>query len=346
MENSFAAKARIAKDKEYKLIQEGGKCGSDPRKWKPVKYEAVMPESGVTLQEGFLKKLFDQNIEYILRCYKMEDYCNSPGWAHWLPASNDARMLSGAANSLMWCEKDQEHLRIIVDDIISRIKKRAREDGYFNYYPEDEAYTCIDEPGEPGSLFRVDNDNSERKNYDRVFWTRGMISAARCGNKDALPILRAMYDWFNSAENYLPFILRGSNATNGLPGGPLMYHTPAGKPEDILTNQRWLDQDYWMDQFIAREPEAFSEYPGDRPHCYDLLELEALADEYRATGNQRYLDALLGAWEIYRSGYLHIGGATAICESDGPYPYKSYFISTGQTARPAEAYFGYGSIAA
>ena len=338
MEGSgFAEKARKAKNEEYKRIREGRKRGTDPKTWKPVSYEAKMPETGVTLRDGFIKQLFDRNIETVLRCYQKEDYCDGPGWSHWLPASNDGRMLAGAANSLMWCE--DARLRRIVDDIVARIKDQARDDGYFNYYPEDEAYTCIDEPEEPNSIFRVDSDNSERKNYDRVFWTRGMIAAARCGNEDALPILRAMYDWLYSSEQYLPFLLRGANATNGLPGGPLMYHTRLGRPEDILINQRWLDQDFWMDQFIEREPEAFSEYPGNRPHCYDLLELEALADEHRATGSRRYLDALLGAWDIYHSGYLHTGGASAICESDGPYPYKSYYISTGHNGETCGSVF-------
>ncbi len=340
MENNFADKARKEKDREYDIIKRGEKRVSDPKDWRPVKYEAFFPETGVKLRDGFVKELFDKNIENILKCYKMEDYCNGPGWAHWLPASNDGRMLAGAANSIMWCdEKDKEQLRKIVEDIISGIKKQVRDDGYFNYYPEEEAYICIDEPEEPNSIFRVHAKNSERKNYDRVFWTRGMISASRSGNKDALPILRAMYDWFNSAEKYLPYILRGANATNGFPGGPIMYHTELGKPEDILTNQRWYDQDYWMDQFIAGEKEAFSAYAGDRPHCYDLLELEALADEYRATGHRRYLDALLGAWEIYRSGYMHIGGATAICEAGGPYPYKSYYITTGHNGETCGSVF-------
>ena len=63
-----------------------------------------------------------------------------------------------------------------------------------------------------------------------------------------------MYDWFNGAERYLPDLLCGYNATNGMPGGGLVYHTPVGKPEDILTTRRYYDQDYWMDAFIRREP--------------------------------------------------------------------------------------------
>ena len=48
---------------------------------------------------------------------------------------------------------------------------------------------------------------------------------------------------------------------------------------------------------------------------------------------------MLGAWEIYRSGYQHIGGATAICENGGPYPYKSYYISTGHNGETCGSVF-------
>ncbi len=326
---------------EYKLIQKGKKDASDPGSWEPVEYAANMPETGVTLHDGLIKELFDRNIEYILRCYRESGYCeDSPNWSQWLPAFNDSRMLAGAANSLIWNEDSQVNgqLRGIVDEIIVRIKSQAREDGYFNYYPEEEAYTCIDVPEEPGSIFHVNTHNSERKNADRVFWVRGMIAAADSGNEDALPILRAMCDWYNASEQYLPYMLRGLNSTNAFPAGPLMYHTELGKSEDITIHQRYLDLDFWMDQFIRREPEAFSYFPG-RPHTYDLLELEALADEYRATGEQRYLDALLGAWDIYHDGYLHTGGVTAICESGGPYPYKSYYITTGHNGETCGSVF-------
>lgn len=345
MQNGYAEKAAEAKEREYKQIRAGEKRPTDPASWRPAAYAAVMPDGGVSLHGGMIKTLFDNNVKLILQCMKMEDFCEGEplfaetghGWSHWLPASNDGRLLGGAAGALLW--EENAELRAVVDRLIEKIKKQMREDGYYNYYPEADSFACIDEPEEPGGMFHVDSPNSERKNYDRVFWTRGMIAAAKSGNRDALPLLRRMYDWFNAAGDYLPLILRGANATNGLPGGPLMYHTELGKPEDIATNQRWFDQDYWMEDLKNREPEAYSLYPGNRPHCYDLLELEALADEYRATGEKRYLDALLGGWDIYADGYKHVGGATAICEADGPYPYRSYYLTTGHNGETCGSVF-------
>lgn len=322
-------------EEEYRIIRAGKKPAGDPGEWKPVPYKEEEPASGVTLTGGLFRRMFRENIRYVKKSFACKDYCEDKtwiealadltgnGWYPWLPASNDGRVLGGAANSWRW-ERDPE-LREIVGSILARIEKQMRPDGYFNYYPESDSYDCRNRPEDSlrRKLF------SERKNYDRVFWTRGMIAAGNAGFPKAFALLRRMYDWFDRAEDYLPDMLCGFNATNGLPGGPLVYHTPVGRPEDLTVTRRFYDQDYWMDALTRRVPESFSHYPGERPHCYALLELEALLDEYRATGSDRYLQAALGGWEVYRGGYEQIGGSTAICEENGPYPYGSRYITTG-----------------
>jgi DUF1680 family protein len=337
---------------EYRLIRTGAKKAVEGE-WKAVPYGAKTPFAGVRLLAGPVRELFDRNIANLKYCFSLPDYCEGEpmdfirqmnlahtgkGWSAWLPASNEGRMLAGAAQALRW-EEDRE-LRNIVDTVINAIKDRMREDGYYNYYPEELSYAVRHYPR---NLHRVEvgvmAGLTERKNYDRVFWTRGMLAAHLAGNPDALALARRMYDWFNAADEFLPDLLLGANATNGLPGGPLMYHSPAGKAEDIITSKRYLDQDYWMEALAEKQPLALSHYPGERPHCYDLLALEALADEYRATGEQKYLDALLGGWELYRDNYKHLGGATAICEMDGPYPPKSYYITTGHNGETCGSVF-------
>ena len=99
-----------------------------------------------------------------------------------------------------------------------------------------------------------------------------------------------MYDWFN-ASPYLPDMLEGSNATNGLPGGPLMYLSPVGVASDLIIAERYYDQDYSIHALRNRDQLSFSHYPGERPHCYALLGLEAFIDEYLATGHEKYLDS-------------------------------------------------------
>jgi len=336
---------------ELDQIQRCEKPWLPSEQWRSVPYQAHSPIKGVKLLDGLTKSLFDTNIELIKYCFLLPDYCEGEppdfvnedcragrGWSRWLPGSNEARMLGGASYALCW-EEDSE-LREIVDKIVSDIKARMREDGYNNYYSEDVSYkhshlvrdAATEEDKHDVML-------SERKNYDRVFWTRGLIAAHRSGNPDALPLVRKKYDWFNAQEQYLKYILLSGNSPNGIPGGPLLYHTELGKSDDIITNERFFDQDYWFQAFVQRQPMALSHYPGDRPHCYDILLFEALADQYRATGNQKYLHTLLGGWDVYHQNYKHIGGATAICEHGGTYPPKSYYLTTGHNGETCASIF-------
>ncbi|MDR0669971.1 MAG: glycoside hydrolase family 127 protein [Treponema sp.] len=342
---NYPAWLRERMEKEYRILRAGKKVWTAPEAWKPVPYGAESPQQGVRVLPGLVRGLLDANIRNIKYCFSIPDYCEGEpmdfiktiiptrplrrGWVSWLPASNEARLLGGAAEALRW-EEDGE-LRRVVDTITADIKNRMRDDGYYNYYHEEVSYALRHFPE---NISNRDTDVvsglTDRKNYDRVFWTRALLAAHSAGNAEALNLARRMYDWFNACE-YLPDMLLGGNATNGFPGGPLMYHSPAGKDEDLITNLRYYDQDYWFDALAERQPMALSHYPGDRPHCYDILAFETLADQYRATGERKYLDALLGAWDIYRDHYKHPGGATAICESDGPYPPDSYYLSTGHT---------------
>ncbi|MDR1025108.1 MAG: glycoside hydrolase family 127 protein, partial [Treponema sp.] len=73
--------------------------------------------------------------------------------------------------------------------------------------------------------------------------------------------------------------------------------------------------------------------------CYALLPVEAIADEYRATGDGKYLNALLGAWDIYHDHYKHTGGPTAICEMHGPYPPGTRYITTGHNGETCGSVF-------
>jgi len=321
---SYSAEIVRTMELEYIQIHRGEKAFIDPSLWKPVADAACPPVGGVSLQPGLLYDLYENNVDYLKYCFASPTYCDGIGWSNWLPASNEGRMLAIAANALRWGENN--NLRNIVDTIVAKIKNRMRDDGYYNYYPENQSY-----------LLNSGAD-SERKNYDRVFWTRGLLAAGKAGNPDAYPTLRKMYDWFNHSP-YLQDMLVGSNATNGLPGGPLIYLSEAGVIDDLLVAEKYYDQDYWINELINKEPLCISHYPGERPHCYDLLGLEAFIDEYKATGAAKYLDAVLGGWDIYKNNYKHVGGATAICESDGPYPPQSYYITTGHNGETCGSVF-------
>jgi uncharacterized protein len=302
---------------EYAQIQNNTKPFVNPSAWTPVSYASDAPVNGVILNSGVVKDVFNRNIKYLNHCFSTPTYCDGIGWSEWLPASIEGRMLSGAANTLRWGERSD--MRNIVEIIINKIKNRVRTDGYHNYYPENESF-ALNSGG-----------NSERKNYDRVFWTRGLLDAGRSGNSSAYTIVRNFYNWFD-VSSYLPNMLLGGNATNGLPGGGLIYRSPVGTNNDLVITERYLDQDYWIDELTKRQPLCISDYPGINPHCYELLGLEAFLDEYVATGNQKYIDAVKGGWEIYNQNFEHIGGTTAICEGSY-FPPKSFYLNshTGET---------------
>lgn len=315
---------------EYETIQKGREV-SNPAHWQKVAYGASMPTEGVLLQGAF-GDLFDRNIERIKRCFSEPDYVEDPqpepgkrrGWSWWLPAANDGRMVGGAAKALRW--KEDAELRQIVEEIVDRVSGDMRGDGYFNYYTEADSYAHNHIPNVENSKETILN--SERKNFDRVFWTIGMLAAGKVGNKTAYSLARRMTDWLESSP-WGKDLLLGHNATNAFMGTLAMADSEIGKPEDMLFNQKYLDQHYWEAEFLRKNPVAFSNYPGDRPHCYGLLELLALAYEYRLTGDRHYLDTLLAGWVIYKNHYKHVGGITTLCERDGPYMPGSYQLDIG-----------------
>ena len=308
---NFPVSFKETADLEFKEISAGTKKYLLPSQWMPVADQIRVPDSGVNLVPGVLNDCFIRNIAYLNHCFAYPYYCDGEGWYTGLPASNEGRMLQGAGNTLRWGERSD--MREIVDTLVTKIGSRQRKDGYTNYYPESE-YRNVD-------LLSI---NSERKNYDRVFWTRGLLDAGKAGNAKAYSILRSYYDWFNHSP-YLNHLLDGENSTNALPGGGLVYFSPVGKAEDLLTTEKYLDQDYWIKELKNENPLCITYYPPSRPHCYELLGLEAFLDEYRATGATKYLEAVKGGWNAYRDNFLNVGGIPAISEA-AIYPPQSFYL--------------------
>ena len=72
----------------------------------------------------------------------------------------------------------------------------------------------------------------------------------------------------------------------------------------------------------------------------------AYCDTYRATGDLKCIDAMLGAWQTYADNFLHVGGSAAICEDcDNAYPYRSYSC-TNTREKIVAAHYGLTSITA
>ncbi len=114
------------------------------------------------------------------------------------------------------------------------ITARMRDDGYFNYYPEAESF---DDDVTPFS---------ERKNYDRVFWTRAMLMPTTPAIGTACAACGKMYNWLENQPQHLSHMVCGTNSTNAYPGLPLMANSEAGVDGDMLTVQKYFDQDYLL----------------------------------------------------------------------------------------------------
>jgi uncharacterized protein len=279
--------------------------------FKTIAYKAEAPLKGVTLGGGLFQTAMEQNIEYLLNTFTVDELLrqfreragkpNPPNlrepdsfWEEELAGSNAGRFLMGAGNTLRWI--DNPELRRRLNAVVEGISECRQPNGYIMAYPEDTIFV------------------SERGAYTRAWVTHGLIEAGYSGNPRAFELLRGYYNWFDECP-YLPQLLRRAGlGPQGMIANTRMYFTPVGKPEDIQVIMRYFQENYWLEQLADRKDEALWQYPYDRPHCYEITFLEAYFDLYRATGEQRYLTAMMGAWQLYHDNWEHIGGSISMEE--------------------------------
>ncbi len=315
---------RKARPQGEGIVTDNPQNVTSPEHWKPAVYKAQSPDGGVELHAGLFKQSMDNNVGYLLSSFSVEEMLRPfreragkpvnpelrkphPFWDVDLAGSTAGRFLMGAGNTLRW----QEHaeLRRWMNDIVDGIEECRQPNGYIMAYPEE-------------SIF-----HSERAGYTRAWVTHGLIDAGLAGNKKALGLLRGYYDWFDKCP-YLPKLLRGTaQGVQGMVANTRMYFTSVGKPEDLQVIQRYYQEDFWLEGLARRDEEMVWQYPYDRPHNYLITDFEAYLDLYRATGEARYLDAVLGAWQLYHDSWEHVGGSIAITEF-GEFPPKSYRLKS------------------
>lgn len=326
------AKARA----ELEEIKKGREV-PDSSTHKRLEYAAKMPSTDVELT-GFFGDLFKKGVARIKRSAKYEHHLADPkaptGWVKWLPAATDGRLLAGAGKSYLWTH--DEELREIIDREIDRIAEQVREDGYYNYYSEEQGFGCMFYPHKSNSHQSVMD--TELKNFDRLFWTNGLIAAGEAGNKKAFELVRKMYDWLENSP-YKETLLYGHNATNASTGHLNLAASEIGEARDVIFHQKYIDLRCVEEEFINRNPLAISNFPIDRPHCYVLLVILAAIKEYVLTGDSHYLEVARGGYDIYKRYYKHVGSLTTICESDGPYPPGSYYMATAHNGETCGSVF-------
>ncbi len=294
---------------------------TDASTWKRPALKAVAPKGGVTLEGGVLQQAMENNTQYLLNSYtvdellrqfyertgKVKDFKPTGSQVFWeedLAGSNAGRFLMGAGNTVRWI--DDPELRRRLNAVVDGIEECRQPNGYIMAYPEDTIFY------------------SERAAYTRAWLTHGLLEAAYAGNPKALPMLRGYYDWFNQ-QAFLPEMLRGAiQGGQGMIANTRVSLSPVGKPADAQVIQRYYQEQAWLNGLAKREKDQVWQYPYDRPHCYLLTNLEAYLDMYLVTGQQLYHDAVLGAWELYRAHWQQAGGSISIIEFQKDPPDSNY----------------------
>jgi hypothetical protein len=294
---------------------------TDASTWKRPQFKADPPKSGVTLEGGLFQTVMENNIQYLLNTYTVEQllrqFYERTGkvtgfrptgsqifWEEDLAGSNAGRFLMGAGNTVRWI--DDPELRRRLNAVVDGIEECRQPNGYIMAYPEDTIFY------------------SERAAYTRAWLTHGLLEAGYAGNTKALPMLRGYYDWFNQ-QAFLPQMLRGAiQGGQGMIANTRVSLSPVGKPDDAHVIQRYYQEEGWLNGLARREKEQVWQYPYDRPHCYLLTDLEAYFDMHLITGNKRYYDAVLGAWELYRDHWQQQGGSISIIEFENDPPDSNY----------------------
>ncbi|MDR1224595.1 MAG: glycoside hydrolase family 127 protein [Tannerella sp.] len=297
-----------------------------PETWKPVKAPLRTLRSGVAVG-GLFRQTFDRNIQYLLSSFSVHDMAHNfferanmeagkfEGPSSWftrgLGGSIAGRFLMGAGNILRW-ENDAE-LRSRMDELIDCIETCATPEGYIFGYPE---RTTL---------------QGQNNAYARGWLSQGLVEAGIAGNPKAWPLLRRGDDWFNSCP-YLPeMLMRVPIGNQGMVANSRTYlNTNVGVPKDIQVLQQYFQLNFWLDQLIARDPSAIWQYQYERVHSYLIIVLNAYMDIYMATGDPYYLDAMHGAWDIFREHFMHAGGSISVIESytfpPRQFPPKSYHL--------------------
>jgi DUF1680 family protein len=285
------------------------------------------PTGGVTLTGGVLQRTFDNNVKYLLDHFAEDDLlyvfreragrAKPPGkpfgWDNGgprVPGSATALFLMGSGNALRW--EQNEALRRRMDAVICGIAETRQPNGFMMGYSEEQ--TAV----------------RENANYVRAWMTHGLIDASIAGNPKALELIRGQLTWFNHCP-YLDKVVdrkRGYIPDHWIPyqgmiSSTRMYLSPLGQEDDIKLVRERYQEDWWLDQLLANDDRAIYERP--EPHCYEITALEAYLDMYRITGEIRYLQAVLNAWQMLREKWQMPGGSWALCERRR-YPPKSYLL--------------------
>ena len=265
-----------------------------------------VPVRDVRLNGGLLDRAFQNNIGYlkslsqdaILYWFRDKAALPSPGApyrGHFednIKGQTAGLFLMGAANSLRW-QEDAE-LRRRSGEIIDCIDTCKEPDGFFEPIPKSEFGT------------------KEYPNYVRVWLNYGLKAANRVGFAKALPLMRGMQTWFNGCDERViaKDLMLGFQ---GVIANTTVYLSEVGLPADLETTVDYYQENWWLAQFIRGDEGAIHKRP--TPHGTELEAITAYMDLYLATGKALYLNAVNGAYRMFKDKWQHPGGGIVAIEN-------------------------------
>jgi uncharacterized protein len=264
-----------------------------------------VPGTGVRLGSGVMGDAHRNNIEYlkslsidsILYWFRDKAGLDAPGEPYRGHFEDNIRgqtaglFMMGAGNSLRWREDDE--LRRKLDQIVDTIDATKEADGFIEPIPK--------------VLFGT----KEYPNYVRVWLNYGLLAAHMVGNAKALPLMRGMQSWFNRCDERVI----AKDLTLGFQGvisNTTVYLTEAGIQEDLDVTVEYYQENWWLAQLICRDHKAI--YARPRPHGTELEAITAYMDLYIATGMPLYLNAVNGAYHMFKDKWQHVGGGILAIE--------------------------------
>jgi len=312
-----------------------------------IPFKLSIPTRGVSLNGGLLQAASDASIAYLLKTYTVDNLlfnfrkraglpqptgAHCMGWdcrADWIEGSPAGLFLMGAGGHLRW--REHPELRSMMDELIDGIENCTEPDGWLSAYTQDKMAT------------------DEHPDYTTSWTVHGFLEASMAGNSKALPMIRRHMNVFNN-HTLIPTFLPpdggnwpwkvpdgpwpgGANNKTDSGGGTMTGHTiylivqgiihstrlalsPVGTQADIDIVKNLYGEPWWLKALAARDPNVIG-HKLFFSHNYQLTGIEAYMDMYFLTGEQLYLDAVMGAWEMHRdekSGWILPGGSLAINE--------------------------------
>lgn len=264
-----------------------------------------VPEEGIHLTSGVFKAVHENNIAYlkslsvdsILYWFRVKAGVDAPGEPYRGHFEDNVKgqtaglFLMGAGNSLRWAEDSQ--LRQRTEEIVNCIDTAKEQDGFNQPIPK----------GEFGTL--------EYPNYVRVWMNYGLLAAHCSGNRKALRLMRGMQSWFNRCDERV--IAKDLDlGFQGVIANTTVFNTDVGLQEDLEVTVDYYQENWWLAQFISENDDAVHKHP--RPHGTELEAVTAYMDLYFATGKPLYLNAVNGAYKMFKDKWQHVGGGIVAIE--------------------------------